>query len=1180
MQNLEYNSMSLSPLPADSSSYVPTAPFSVTYDSVLSQDVVMTDSVVADSTSAAPVAPFVNTLSPLKTSPTEALVVSNSKLNHVSRNTASDGGWTLTPLSNESTVTEVAAGTAYAGTPDAGIYAVYQDATALNVIQLQSDGATWSNPIPMQNAALSSLRSAYSPGGRLVFYAQTASGDLFVAYQPSAGAVFATQTYSMPSPLGGDYCLCMTDEQNWTLAGNMSSVLTISTGALDGTSTSPSSSGAAGNYDGNINQVVLGYWSDYQAALMFLFVDSANNLQVWASSGGIVTPVPPAITGSTVTLARAHVYVDPDTGIDTVHVYTLDDQGNLSVLHQDPDMPWNTNGVPNWAAYIPLDTGIGGLAIDASPADVPSLFALASDDYSLRLHQQDNKTQMWQTQSVLQTGTAGFEVTRFRAEINIADSSGMPVPQKPVAVTLSPGYSAADLWVDGTIYPIDSQNSIPLCTDAMGKLTLAVLVTESIVAPELLLSLDGLPGPFTVQPAAGVHTYLSGNGKLNPTNPLNPASGAGPLPTFDSAGGTLANATVNGTKLAPGVAGNATLAGVAAKAIQQAAGVGLGKTPPPGIAGYKVDLSADQPTFHLISTQDELEHHVAGLLSQRRLGSFFSKIGHFFSDLWTGIKNGVVAIKNFVIDTANKVVTLTVQIANDIESGIQLALSGLEQAGHFIAGVFRVVEAGVEDVVDWLKAVFDFGAIFRTQAALEAMVVAWPTWAANLAKSLEAPVNGWFSQQEATINGKLQQLAHKYSGQTFGQQPNAQPPGMPQQGGPPIAGNASPADFTSNAHHNWLYNKVHSYTPSDGNMGLQDDGSFAGAWTGFSGAAQNSSSGFNAALQNFSSAVENFIKDPSSFNSIVIPDLINAVQGLVDSLLQFADGVAEGFLSFISDAMSTLADLLSKEIEISALQSLWKWLQEKAGVEDPAPLTVSSLFSLLVAFPVTIAYKLVAGVDDEPFPAQAEAKLGSGPLGPTRKTILASAIIHLVSAIPGVFSDILGPSATPRWVSVFILVFAIVDWVTFHGLPTETQWQGLGAVTILLMILNTIFRTCLYTVYARLTDYLDANPGVIIPALLTAHGTISFILGVVDVFVDDLDVAQIFSYLLEPLSSLFSFVNLPYFRDDPEDGPFAVAVKLEADFYGYVGGGVAELVDAAMKLHSDDSLGRMLPTTA
>ena len=796
------NSAGTAPIATDGDSYTPRTPFHASWKSVMSQDVVGTTNILVDSTSSSPVAVFVNP----KTSETEALVISNvgdagRQVCHVARDLGTDGGWALTPLFGGTSATEVAAGTAYPGTSRAVMYGFFMGGTGLKVTQLQADGATWSSPESVAGGDGSNLRIAYSPHGRLVLYGHTAKGDLVTAYQAKIGGPFAATVCAMNGALAqGDFHLCMTDDSTWSIAANVNSKPYLFTGEIG--AIEHSAMQQVTQFTGALEQIVLGYWSDEQNTLMYLLVDDDHALHVWASNAANSVTVARPIPNSKVFSATGHV---DEQG--SLNVYSIDEEQGLWVLHQSPRKPWNDDGTPNWAPYIAIDKGIAAVVGDANPADAPALFALDAADFSLRFHAKDTLTSMWKSGAVLQASAQSFEVVRFRTEINLIDDNGNPLPHHPVTVSVAKGDSATELWVAGTTYPVNSETEVQLATDATGKLTAAVLTTAGMVTPSLVLNTAGLAKPVTIQPSQPVHIYLSGHGTLNPTNP------GGQLPAFDAAGHTLASATLDGKPLAPGAQSNSTLAGTAASAIRSTALVGLG-TPPPDIAGYAGSFDGTSGgEFKLFRTREELQAHLARARvgAPGELEGFWDEISHFFGDVWEGIENGIIAISKFVVDVGTKIANLTLQIGQQIAQGVNLALKGLEQAAHLHLRRFLAVAAAIEKVIDWLKALFDFAAIWRTKMALEQAVLAAPAYIKQLARFGEKAADGWFSKQKAQVDAAFAAIEKSYAGQTFGGQPNWQQPG----GGPstqPIVSGASPSDFTNNVHHNWLQDKVSSYS--------------------------------------------------------------------------------------------------------------------------------------------------------------------------------------------------------------------------------------------------------------------------------------------------------------------------------------------------------------------------------
>jgi len=764
--------------------------------------------------------------------------------------------------------------------------------------------------------------------------------------------------------------------------------------------------------------------------------------------------------------------------------------------------------------------------------------------------------------SVLQSSEQAFEIVRFRAEVNIVDANGNPLPLLPVTVSVADGFSATDLWVAGQTYPVNSTTEVGLSTDATGKLTIAVLTTAGMVTPELVINANGLAAPLTIQPAQPVHAYLSGTGMLNPTNP------GGALPVFDSTGNTLSTAQVNGQPVAPGASG--ALKGMAASAIQNTAMVGLGTTPP-GIVGYAGSFNgAGGAQFKVFHSQEELAAHLAKVRGGNvgELGSFWDDVAHFFGDVWEGIKNGLIKISDFVVSVADKIANLTVQIGNEIAQGVKLALKGLEQAAHFIAGVFQAVAAAIEKVIDWLKALFDFAAIWRTKMAFEQALIAAPAYIKQLTQMGELAADGWFSKQQDKVDDAFAKFKQKYTGQSLSNQPNWQAPGS----GPstqPMAGGASPADCTNNVHHNWLQDKVSSYSPADNGVG--PDNSLQGPWSDFTTHIQESGKDFLAAIEDFKNAILTIIQDPKSIGTVAIPDLLDMVNKLIDGLLMLCDAIVDAFMTIAGYAMDSLDTLINTELDLGFLNTLWSWVAKAAGYPDDDKLTMSALMSLLAAFPTTIVYKLIEGVDNEPFPngqfpsggTQVEG-LGASGFGITMPhgCMLASAILQIIYVIPACIADVLGNNA-PWWVTAITIGWSALVWALANGYPdlSKIEWTIAGVVIAnLLWIAPTVYFV-VQSVAAAFLAKVKENFGDIADVMVTVYGSIRFVLAIILDIVEKVNVGQGFANVLIPFPAIFGFLNMSQYRDDPEVAPFAIGANLIFDFIGYIGGGLIELID-------------------
>jgi len=1131
--------------------YVPVLPLQAVWKSVLSQDIITTATIPVDSNTPAPVGVFRSERNGSEYP--EALAIVNTgrgrQLCHVARDSGSDGGWRAEPLFSGQLAEQVAAGVAYAGSSAAQVCGVFLHDGKLSSTALADDGSTWLSPASIEGGAVDKLRVAYSPNGRVVFYGANTGGNLITVYQAGAKEPFVSSVCDTQGALSsGDFVLCMTDEEPWTILANLGGKAHVISGVLGGAKAA--TSGRAPGFDQPLKQVSLGYWSAAQNTLVFLLIGEDNQLHAW-SQGQTSAAQSQSIPNGKVAQATGHVSDD-----GSLHVYAVDSNQQLWVLHQAPKNPWNNNGSPNWAPIMALDQGVARIASDMNPAAEPALFGLAAGDFSLRLHALDDTSRLWKSHKVLQKSAKAYEVTRFRTEVSVIDANGQPLPSRPVKLKVKEGSSAVDVWAAGRVHTIDDQ-SIELKTDATGKLTLAILTTEGLTCPHLVMTGDGLGTAIEIQPAGETHSYLAGRGTLHPTHP------SGELPVFDESGTTLSKATVNGRALAPG-ASNPELAATAAKAIRVAAAVGAGKAGPE-VYGFAGSLQQHAPSFQVFHSAEQLHAHRTKLgyvrLEDVQGGADWKS---FFGDIFEGIKNGVIKVLHFAVDAARKIVDLTLKIAGWTADVLGLPFDGIEKAADFMAGVFNAVDAGIDKVVDWLKALFDFGSIWRTKMALQEGILRIPGYVTGLARSGQKAADGWFIERRADVDVMFDQMKAKYQGQTFEQQPNWQQPGG-TPGTTPIVGGASASDFTSNPHHNWLQDKVSSYSPE---YTVPQNDSQKGPWDAFAVHVGKAGNEFEAALGEFSKAVSELIKNPASFGSVGIPSLIDMLRHLLHALLELCDAGAAAIAGIAESAMQALDALLNTELQLGFVNTLWEWVASAAGYANDGKLTMAALISLFAAFPCTIIYKLIVGVKEEPFPqGRFPAAVHSGMLGismPKPCRVIAC-ILTMVSVVPAIISDVLGDAA-PWWMTVIGIGFSAAVWILNNGYPelSGIQWAGLSAVAANMLWLLPAVYFIIETENAVLLDKIKAAKGTISGVLTTAYGVASLVFGIVQDVTTTLPAGKGIANILSPLPSVFAFLDLESIRANPAIAPFAIGAKIVFDFVGKVGGG-AELLVTELK---------------
>jgi hypothetical protein len=1128
--------------------YKPVLPITAEWSTVLSQDVIATATIPVDSTSSSPVGVFTNPASggQAGNAEVEALAIVNTgagkQLCHIARDRTTHGGWRAIPLFSGRAADQVTAAVAYSGTPSSAVYGLFTDGAQLYSTTLGADGATWSPPVAVANGAMTNPRVAYSPDGRVVIYGANGKGDLVTAYQAQIGGPFTAVVCSVQGALGqGDFQLCLTDEQTFTILANINTRAYLITGVLG--ADHASSIGVAPQFTEKLQQVVLGYWSPVQQTLIFVLVDDDKALHVWSQNSVNSSTVAQKIPNSSVQQATGHVALD-----QSLHLYAIDGAMNLWVLHQSARRPWRDDGTPNFAPFIPLDKGVARVVSDMNPAAAPSLFALDAGDFSLRLHEQDEKSQLWTSDQVLQHSTQAYEVTRHRVEVRLTDAKGLPLPLQQLTVATEKGASAMDVWAQGKVYQVDD-GGVTLTTDAMGKLTVAVLASNGLACPNLVVSSGGLASPVMVRPAGGLHDYLSGNGTLNPTNP------GGALPMFDKDGKTLQAAKVHGSALAPGA--NNDNAGTVASAIRNGALVALNKTQ--GVAGFAGSLRKGAMKFEVFQSAQAMDAY-SKALDLTQAGDFWDDLKHFFGDVFEGIANAVIKIAHFVVDVGRAIVNFTLEIAEWTANAVGLPIDGIEKAAKFMAGVFNSVDAFIDKVVDWLKALFDFRAIWRTKRAFQQALSELPDYLLKALTGAENAGEEWFGQQKESVDKYFTRLKEMYKGKGLGDQGGFQPPA----GGPrtqPIAGGASPADFTQNVHHNWLMEKVSSHV---------DDKQFArfaaadedDPFKGFKDHLWSFSEELRQACVNLGSALQTLFTDPAEFASLGVPKLIDALNDFVDALLDFLDAIFHLVLETAELAISELKKVLSEELPLGFINTIWGWIAKLAGYPEDAKLTLAAFISLIGAFPCTLLFKLIAGVEHEPFPD------GRLPLPKARAGAVTSVdmpwqchvtsdSLQILQFWPTFLADFLGNKA-PKWVTAVGFGFSLIIWVLANGYPSAHQWRGgilaLGGAVYIFVIIGS-------------STFLWKNRNDVANVLLSIYGFGRLALGAYQLAESNPTdpLGNKMALILLPLPPLFAFLNFDVIRNTPA-APFAIGANFFFDFVGYIGGGAAKLYDTVQTI--------------
>jgi len=1164
----------------------------LTYTSVLSQDFVTSSGVVVDTARPGQVGVFRN---PTKNGAIEALVISDqagqaNQIFYLAQTAGSLTGWTLTPLVDGGGQPKFATEIITVGTTWGAVDAFYIG-TGGHLTHTWLDATQpcgWVAPTVITGApsSLSQLRVAFSPGattssGSLMVYAIDPTGTVFL-YWSTIGAWSAATM-----PLGGkasSWTLALTDQSSWFLSMVASDGFSFRPGGsahdpigfvqqgwvawANGTMSGSGLGISGGGIDSGhhqVNQVLFNATNmEGTTSTMIVMLAGAKD-----GAGGHPASwlIEPGTTGQAYGTIAGTSFVDAavvESSDGFVNLYAVDPLMNLFVVRQvtfaASDMSTGYGTTQTWGPVFQLDTEVARIYADPTPSDAPALMAADGELGALSLYYQDPTTSLWLTLPITLPSTTKLEINRWRTEVQVYDADGQPLAGASVAVTAA---SAVDLEINGQYVVIDSVQAATIVTNGFGTATFASLAT-SLTPPALTLTAAGAPAT-SVSPGRPVNDYLAGTGSLmgKPTFDVTAVSAlAGPNSKVDP--GTALDAIQKCATLGQAGAGQAKAR--ASMAAHRAGGTPVHVyTKAGGHRAFATRAAAD--TFMASAT--------AG-------ASFWSDVWDdvtgFAGDVWHAINEGLHAVESIVIDFGAKAVQLWITVEGALVQLADWIVNTVEDALHAITSVFNWIEAEVGKVIDFLKMLFDFQAIWNTKTFMVGQLTALPTFLASQFTTWSNQLQqGFFAKNKALIDGYFDGLITRYTGQQFTQLPGWVPTNQPASTATPQLGSATPSDLGNNVSGNWLQDKVVSNGPASfGTIPTSANTPLDNFLQAMVDAGQDLFNAFLAFGQGFRALLN--VSSLASFENVAISTFLTIAKDLVDTVIDLADALVQGLLALGQLAMDGFTAVMTMPLQLGFINDVYAWVAGKVG-GDPT-MTMGDLLCLLLAFPTTIVWKLIAGVDTEPFPN------GQAPGQLLAKDASAATIAQVFGTCAGVLTVVGGlwgfagdaMEAPPTWfqyvgygITGLHLVFthpgfldwATLEWTTTAIIAANLLWLG----PVLYWTLGTAISTVLSDTSSEILGWLKAK-GLTWEASDLTKLASSFVglllLGatVYGVAMGNSPPILATAQIINGIASPFAFLTMTPVIATPVIGEIAEPLKLVLDLATSLGGGVLEVVSA------------------
>lgn len=618
---------------------------------------------------------------------------------------------------------------------------------------------------------------------------------------------------------------------------------------------------------------------------------------------------------------------------------------------------------------VGLQANISSFQLDPYPDYKPSQivrFSGATDAEAYCLSTQDVTTSGWATDKIrlpYDATQAPDLVSHYVAGVTLLDTAGNPMPLRNVSVSAD---SLVEVQVGAVSYQVGPGRSITAATDGRGALAISI-AARGLSAPIVYLNTDGLDSGAAVDFAAPVNDYLAGTGSLPSqkgtfdAESLSTAQCVGPdgtktdlVPDWDKAPIDAQTTVDHCTRMY----------GMAAGTDEPLTARIEGFDEPQPIAGYVIQKwDSSRPSYQVFRTEEELAAYRAYRDAHPAYGGWWEDFTGWASDVWEGVKSGVVAVAEVIVETF---VEIAVWVGDAVVSLGKMIISAIEQAVQAVEAVFQMIAEAVMRVIDWLKALFAFGDIWNTKLALETGLGTLLDYGAATVTHVKGQAHGWFQQQEAAVTALFDSLKAQYGTTRLGDVKNQAPSAKD-----PAGNSVSQDNLERNPQATWMMDRVGVQAVRHPELfaagGLSTDSPLPDALTTFLDAIANS--GLGTTLSNAAEDLLNLLgpSDPNGTDSTGLVALFDLLEQLVLGLLEVMDAISQAAFTMTETVLANADDLLNAPLDLGFVSTLYKWIQTSNGISQPEELTVQHLFCLILAFFGTTLYKLVQGVDNPPF---------------------------------------------------------------------------------------------------------------------------------------------------------------------------------------------------------------------
>ena len=326
---------------------------------------------------------------------------------------------------------------------------------------------------------------------------------------------------------------------------------------------------------------------------------------------------------------------------------------------------------------------------------------------------------------------------------------------------------------------------------------------------------------------------------------------------------------------------------------------------------------------------------------------FFSKVKRGFKKIKNTVKKATKVAIGAVKNTVRVVVKTVKKVAKKVEDAVEevveetvsFIIETAEEIGEFVEGVVEKIEVAVTDFVDWLKALFNWDDILKTQRYLADSIDTGLEFAANQASEVKETVRQFMPTLQETVKEGIDSAIDKFENDSS--ELNEAESDLPEELEwflAKLTSGAKDPDATPTPNQSSL----ESSNPSSSSL----DDFFSDLLDSFGDIGKVILQGFQELGEVFARLIQNPYRP-----QLALVTLLKMVKDLMDNLLGVVEGIALNFLDIVSRAVEEFRKVITAEINIPFVKELFEYI-------GGGKLSLLNVASLLLAIPATVTSKL------------------------------------------------------------------------------------------------------------------------------------------------------------------------------------------------------------------------------